>query len=103
MEQDINLQSSSVESELNEIDKLKEEIKQEIKQQVSLKSRPGYLTPLTKYAKAEMPIKLIKVGSGMGFHLQKDVIFSMGLRKGQIIKVTLELYPNDELELLKNA
>jgi hypothetical protein len=78
----------------DEIDVIKEEIKEEIKDQIK-KVRPPYLVPSTKFSKADQVIKTITVGYGLGFQIPRDVCFGMKLRKGQLLRVTLELFPED--------
>lgn len=78
----------------DEIDVIKEKIKEDI-QEVVKKQRPPYLVPINRFSKADQVIKTITVGYGIGFQIPRDVCFGMNLVKGQLLRVTLELFPGD--------
>ena len=91
------------------------EIPQEIRDQIfaearqkviaDWKSKPRipYLMPTTRYAKTDAPMKLVKAGNSIGVHIPKDVVMAMGLQRGQVLRVTLELFPNDAEKLFSKV
>lgn len=85
-----------------EMAKLKEEVKLEMRAERLERMKSlgiEYRVPITKFAKADMVAKVTGCAKGMGFAIQKDVIAAMGLQKGQMLKVTLELFPDDAAKL----
>lgn len=77
--------------------KLKEGIKQDLKERIY--RRTEYLEPSTRFAKSDQVLKLICVGRTVGFPLPRDIVRGMNLTKGQLLKVTLELFPSDVVKL----
>ncbi|HEC65529.1 MAG TPA: hypothetical protein ENI23_09555 [bacterium] len=86
---------TETEKEINEI---KEEVKKELTEQIKWK-RPEYLIPINTFDKAELVVKLITVGRWLGFQLGKDVCYGMKLQRGQLLKIRVELFPEDALKL----
>jgi len=81
---------------MEEIDVIKTEIKKELKEK---KPRPEYLMPTNSFTKAELVLKLITVGNSVGFQISKDLCHGMKLKKGQLLKVYLELFPEDAVKI----
>ncbi len=81
-----------------QIESIKEDIKKDLKEQVK-RPRPEYLVPSTRFAKADQILKITRAGKGLAFYLPKDVCFGMNLKRGQLIRVTLELFPEDAAKL----
>ena len=85
-----------------ELTKLKTEIKYEMQVERINRARElklEYRVPITKFAKAELVSKVTSCAKGMGFSVQRDIVAAMGLQKGQMLKVTLELFPDDAAKL----
>lgn len=82
---------------VNELDQITNELKEQVRTQVKnhIGHRPPYLVPLTKFTKSDQNLKLITVGRGLGLQIPKDVCYAMGLIKGKILRVHLELHPQD--------
>ena len=68
-----------------------------------LQGRPDYRVPLTKITKSEQTMKLVSIGYGMGFQVPRDVVNAMGLKKGTLVKVTVELFPSDVAKLMEEV
>ncbi len=79
--------------------KLKEDLKEKVKE---YKGRAEYLFPVSKFAKAEQALKLMRVGNGLGIQIPKDLVWAMRLQKGQLLKMTFELFPDDERKLFQD-
>jgi len=77
--------------------RLREEITNEIKS--VKKVRPPYRMPLTKFASADQVIKIISVGYGVGVSLPRDVEIAMGLKRGQMVRMRIDLFPDDAAKL----
>ena len=86
--------------ETEEINKIKEELKGECKEVV--KQRPPYLMPITKIIKAEQIMKVVRIGNGLGLALPRDVYVGMGIKRGTLLKINIELFPSDAEIWLSN-
>lgn len=88
---------------VDEIEQEKEKLKEELKEKVKeYKGRAEYLFPVSKFAKAEQSLKLMRVGNGLGMQVPKDLVWAMRLQKGQLLKATFELFPDDERKLFSD-
>ena len=81
--------------------KLKQEILDDMKARRAL--RPKYLIPDSRFTRSEFAIKLTKVGYYLGCMLPKDVAMAMKLRRGQMLKCTIEMYPEDAARLYNDS
>ena len=81
----------------------KVEYKEELKAKARefAKHRPAYLPPTTRFAKSDNVLKLVRMGTGLGMQVPRDVTMAMGLQRGQLLRVTFELFEADAAKLFE--
>ena len=90
-----------------EMAKLNEEVRSELKAERAarmerLRETIQYRVPLTKFAKADVVCKIVGTAKSQGVAFPKDVQIAMGLQRGQMVKVTVELFPDDAAKLFSS-
>lgn len=90
-----------IKKELSEIEQEKKQLVEEIKNELDerFKSDSSYIIPFSRTTKADMIKKLVKAASTLGLYLDRDVIYALGLKRGQLVRVTLELLPSEKAKM----
>ena len=59
-----------------------------------------YIAPLNNLDAAQEVLKIISMGgTTLGFRLRRDICYALGLKRGMLLKVTVEKMPNSIIYL----